>query len=72
MPDSGYGNLQRVGDPVTNSSSDPELDDKVRRFDKAVRELIEEGHWFPDHQAWLEAAATRAGVDLQEVLPTWH
>jgi len=34
-----------------NSSSDPELDDKVRRFEKAVRELIEEGHWLPDHQA---------------------
>ena len=55
-----------------NSSSDPELDDKVSRFEKAVRELIEEGHWLPNHQAWLDAAARRAGVDLREVLPTWH
>ena len=55
-----------------HSSSEEELDDKGRRFKKAVRELIEEGHWFPDHQALLEATATRAGVDLQEVLPTSH
>jgi len=55
-----------------NSSTDEELDDKVRRFEKAVQELIEEGHSFADQQAWLEAAAARAGVDLQEVLPTRH
>ena len=55
-----------------NSRSDKKLDDKVRRFEKAVRDLIDEGHGFVDHQAWLEAAARRAGVDLQEVLPTWH
>jgi hypothetical protein len=71
MPDSGYANLQLVGYPVMHSSSEEEHD-KVRRFKKAVRELIEEGHWFPDHQALLEATATRAGVDLQEVLPTSH
>jgi hypothetical protein len=55
-----------------NSSFDQELDDKVRRFEKAVRELIEEGHWLPDHQAWLDAAARRAGIDVREVLPIWH
>jgi hypothetical protein len=61
-----------TGDPIMNSSSEEELDDKVRRFEKAVRDLIDEGHGFVDHQAWLEAAAARAGVDLQEVLPTRH
>jgi hypothetical protein len=55
-----------------NSSSDKELDDKVRRLEQAVRDLIGEGHWFLNHQAWLEAAAARAGVDLQEVLPARH
>jgi hypothetical protein len=61
-----------TGGPIMNSSSEQELDDKVCRFEKAVRDLIEEGHWIPDHQASLEAAAARAGVDLQEVLPTRH
>jgi hypothetical protein len=61
-----------TGEPIMNSSSGEELDDKVRRCEKAVRELIDEGHWFPDHHAWLDAAAARAGVDLQEVLPTRH
>jgi hypothetical protein len=60
------------GDPAMNSSSDKEIDDKVRRFEKAVRDLIDEGHGYVDHQAWLEAAATRAGVELQEVLFTRH
>jgi hypothetical protein len=30
------------------------------------------GYLFVNHQARLEAAAARAGVDLQEVLPTLH
>lgn len=47
-------------------------DDKVRRFEKAVRDLIDEDCAFVDHQGWLDAAAARAGVDLQEVLPTRH
>jgi hypothetical protein len=55
-----------------NSRADPESDDKIRRLDEAVRELIEESHSFVDHQAWLDAAAARAGVDLQDVLPTHH
>jgi hypothetical protein len=55
-----------------NSSADFESDDKIRRLDEAVRELIEEGYSFVNHQAWLEAAAERAGVNLQEVLPTQH
>ena len=71
MPDSAMYTLD-TGDPIMNSSTDEELDDKVRRFEKAVQELIEEGHSFADQQAWLEAAAARAGVDLQEVLPTRH
>jgi len=54
-----------------NCKPDP-MDEKVRRFEQAVRELIEKGHSSVDQQAWLEAAAARAGVDLQEVLPTWH
>jgi len=56
------------GDPIMSSSSDEELDDKFRRFEKAVHDLIDEGHGFEKHQAWLEAAAIRAGIDLQEVL----
>jgi hypothetical protein len=55
-----------------NSNSDPDNDDKIGRLERAVRELIEEGRSFVDKQSWLEAAATRAGVDLQEVLPTHH
>jgi hypothetical protein len=37
-----------------------------------VHDLIGEGHWFLHDQSWRDAAAARAGVDLQEVLPTWH
>lgn len=59
MPDSGYDNLQRVGDPVMNSSSDEELVDKAHQLEQPVRALIGEGHWFLDHQSWLEAAAAR-------------
>jgi hypothetical protein len=66
MPDSGYGNLQRVRDPVMNSSSDEELVDKVYRLEQAVRDLIGEGDWILDHQSWLEAAAARAGVVVME------
>jgi hypothetical protein len=54
-----------------NSNRDP-IDEKVRRFENAVRELIDEGYSFVDHRAWLNAAAARAAVDLQEVLPTRH
>jgi hypothetical protein len=54
------------------SNSDPESDEKISRLEEAVRELIEEGHSFADHQEWLEAAAARAGVELQEMLPTHH
>lgn len=61
-----------LGNPFMNSSSDPQNDDNIRRFEKAVRELIEEGLSLEDHQAWLEAIAARASVDLQEVLPPRH
>jgi hypothetical protein len=54
------------------SSDDDHEADKIRRFETAVWELIEGGHSFVDQQAWLEAAAARAGVHLQEVLPTHH
>jgi hypothetical protein len=54
------------------SNSDPQNDEKIRRLEEALRELIEEGHSFVDHEAWLDAAAVRAGVDVQEVLPTHH
>ena len=54
-----------------STTEDPDAD-KIIRFERAVRELIEEGHSFVDQQAWLEAAAARSGVDLQEVLPTQH
>jgi hypothetical protein len=54
------------------SSADDREADTMLRFETAVWELIEEGHSFADHEAWLEAAAARAGVDLQEVLPTRH
>jgi hypothetical protein len=72
MPDSGCGNLQRVGDAVTNSSSEEEFVGKVHRLEQVVRDLIGEGHWFLDYQSWLETAAARAGVELQEVPPTWR
>jgi len=52
-----------------NSNSEQE-NDKILRLEKAVRDLIEKGHSFVDHQACLEAAAARTGVELQEVLPT--
>ena len=54
-----------------NSTNDPKAE-AILRFEKAVRELIDEGHRYENHQAWLEAAATRAGVDLHEVLPSRH
>jgi hypothetical protein len=54
-----------------NSNSDPG-NGKILRLKKAVKNLIEEGHSFVDHQAWLEAAAGRAGGDLQGALPTQH
>jgi hypothetical protein len=47
-------------------------DCQLQRFEKAVRELIEEGSSFVDQLAWLEAAAARVDVDLQEFLPTHH
>ena len=56
---------------MMNFRRDP-IDEKVARFEKAVRELIEEGHSFVDQQSWLEAAAARAGINLQEFLPTQH
>jgi len=56
---------------MMNFGRDP-IDEKVARFEKAVRELIEEGHSFVDQKAWLEAAAARAGISLQEFLPTQH
>ena len=62
--------LIRENLPV-NFDDDPK-GEKIRKFEKAVRELIEEGHSFSDHEAWLDMAAARAGVDLQEVLPTQH
>ncbi len=48
------------------------LDEKIARLDKAVRELIEEAKLPANHQEWLETAARRAGVDLNEVLPRTH
>jgi hypothetical protein len=51
---------------------DCSLDEKIARLDKAVRELIEEVPLPANHQEWLEAAARRAGVDLNEVLPRTH
>jgi hypothetical protein len=51
---------------------DSSLDEEIARLDKAVRELIEEGAFLTNHQEWLEAAARRAGVDLNEVLPRTH
>ena len=48
------------------------LDEKIARLDKALRELIEEPTLPASHQEWLEAAARRAGVDLNEVLPRTH
>jgi hypothetical protein len=46
--------------------------EKVRRFEEAVHQLIDEGHSLFDYRGLLEAAAERAGVDLQEVHPTLH
>jgi len=51
---------------------DSSLDEKIARLDKAVRELVEEPTLPASHQEWLEAAARRAGVDLNEVLPRTH
>ena len=51
---------------------DSSHDEKIARLDKAVRELIEEPTLPASHQEWLEAAARRAGVDLNEVLPRTH
>ena len=48
------------------------LDEKIARLDKAVRELIEEPMLPASHQEWLETAARRAGVNLNEVLPRTH
>lgn len=55
----------------TKPRSDP-LDEKVRRFGDTVHDLIDEGYSLFDFQGLLEAAADRAGVDLQEVHPTLH
>jgi len=54
------------------SKPDASLDEKIARLDNAVRELIEEATLPADHQEWLESAARRAGVDLNEVLPRTH
>jgi hypothetical protein len=46
-----------------NSSSDPELDNKVRRLEKAVRELIDGGHWFPiTKRGWRPPHCERASI----------
>ena len=70
LSESGANGMVRG--PTKMSSNHDVTDEKIRRFEKAVRELIDEGHSFLDHRAWLHAAAARAGVDLQEVLPTRH
>jgi hypothetical protein len=60
--------MSTIMKPKPNSS----LDEKIARLDKAVRELIEEATLPASHQEWLESAARRAGVDLNEVLPRTH
>jgi hypothetical protein len=52
--------------------ADSSLDEKIARLDKAVRELIEAATLPASHQEWLETAARRAGVDLDELLPRTH
>ena len=51
---------------------DDEHQDKIRRFEQAVHELIAEGHSLFDYYGLLDGAAERAGVDRQEVHPTRH
>jgi hypothetical protein len=48
------------------------LENKVRRFEQALHELIDEGHSILNYRGLLEAAAKRAGVEIQEVHPTVH
>ena len=57
---------------IMKPKPDSSLDEKIARLDKAVRELIEEATLPANHQEWLETAARRAGVDLNEVLPRTH
>lgn len=52
--------------------SDDAIDEEVRRFEQAVHDLLDEGHSIVDYRGLLEAAAARAGVELQEVHPTVH
>lgn len=54
-------------DPISET-----LQERVRRFEAAVSELIGEGHSILNLRALLQAAADRANVDLQEVYPTRH
>jgi hypothetical protein len=51
---------------------DSSLDEKIARLDRAIRQLIEAATLPASHQEWLETAARRAGVDLNEVLPRTH
>jgi hypothetical protein len=62
----------QFGKETGMGKSSETMDEKVRRFENAVRELIEEGHSLFDYRGLLEKAAERAGVDLQEVHPTRH
>jgi hypothetical protein len=71
IPDSGHGPPLITGVPSMKFDLDTK-NEKVHRFEKALRELIDEGYSFVDHGAWFEAAAARASVDLQEVLSTWQ
>jgi hypothetical protein len=57
---------------IMKPKPDSSLDEKIARLDKAVHELIEEPRLPANHQEWLEAAARRAGVNLNEVLPRTH
>ena len=56
---------------VMKSDRDP-TDDPVRRFEDALCELLDEGHSILNFDDLLQAAAERAGVDLQDIDPTSH
>lgn len=52
--------------------SDRDPRDKVRRFEDALCELIDEGYSILNFEALLKAAAERAGVDLRDLKPILH
>ena len=64
--------LVRADENHVKPKPDSSLDEKIARLDEAVCELIEEPTLPANHHEWLETAARRAGVDLNEVLPRTH